>query len=89
MAELNEIELIEECSLSKKMISEITQKSVYALSYPFGSFSENVVNVTSRYYTYAVTVQPGYYTKNSPKLEIKRVRVSRSDSSKSFAAKIK
>lgn len=77
-----------ECVLSKKKIEEITGKSVIALSYPGGRYKQHTIDAVSKYYEYAVTTQPGFYSKNSNNYQIKRIRIQRSDTLQNFISKL-
>lgn len=55
---------------SKKKIETITGKPVIALSYPFGSFNQQVVTETKKYYLFGLTTTPGPYVKTNIKDEL-------------------
>lgn len=89
--ELNEINnkaLETECLLSKSKIEELTGVQVNVLSYPCGKYSQAVIDTVSRYYDYAVTIKSGYYDKTNDNYKIKRIRIQRSDTLKSFINKL-
>ncbi|WP_019240239.1 MULTISPECIES: polysaccharide deacetylase family protein [Bacillus] len=46
---------------SKMSIQQITGKPVIALAYPYGSFNENVISDTKKYYSFGLTTIPEYY----------------------------
>jgi len=68
---------------AKKIISNITEKEVYVLSYPFGAFNKNALQEAEHYYKYAVTMGHNRcnLTGDTHELfKLKRLTVSRHDS---------
>lgn len=86
---VSEAALENECALSKSAIEELTGKPVNAISYPYGFWNRAAKEAVSRHYAYAVTTRPGYFKSGDDRLLIKRVRVQRSDTLRSFGTKLK
>jgi peptidoglycan/xylan/chitin deacetylase (PgdA/CDA1 family) len=55
---------------SKEKIEKITGKPVLALAYPYGSFNDNVVAETKKYYKYGLTTTPGPFLEKGMKDEL-------------------
>ena len=59
---------------SKFTLEQLTNKYVYALSYPFGVFNEDVINLLNETgYRLAFTIQPGVVNKNANPLVLPRI----------------
>ncbi len=85
-AKLQDYELAE----SQKEIEAIAGRKVDALAYPIGDYNRQVIDITRRYYKYAVLMLPGgiYHTGDDPYL-IKRLNIQRSLSIDGFSKKIR
>jgi len=56
LTRLSPEEVDKECRLSKTALEDITGADVVSLAYPYGSFSNAVVNIVSKYYKFARTM---------------------------------
>ncbi|HDR6247706.1 TPA: polysaccharide deacetylase family protein [Bacillus cereus] len=68
---------------AKRIISNITEKEVYVLSYPFGAFNQNSLKEAKHYYKYAVTMGHNRCKLTGDKhalFQLKRLTVSGHDS---------
>ncbi|MHB1153342.1 MAG: polysaccharide deacetylase family protein [Eubacteriales bacterium] len=88
LTKINNKALETECLSSKSIIEELTGVQVNVLSYPYGKYSQAVIETVSGYYDYAVTTKSGYYDKTNDNYKIKRIRIQRSDTLKSFINKL-
>ncbi|WP_052352777.1 polysaccharide deacetylase family protein [Neobacillus dielmonensis] len=61
--------LDDELKRSKLKIEQITGKPVIALAYPFGSYNNQIIHHTQKYYLYGLTTTPGPYIKSGLKDE--------------------
>jgi len=66
-----------ECRESQKVLSEITKKPVYAISYPNGMFTATVLRIAQKYYSYGITTLPGKNLVVCNKYQLRRIAVSR------------
>lgn len=73
---------------SKTNLEAITNKPVYALSYPFNKYNDKVIRLLSQHYNYALTTNPGLYSKNDGAYRMKRISIRRSDTLIDFINKI-
>lgn len=78
-----------EMSESKKFIESITGTKIDVFAYPVGSYDQRIINLTKKYYKYAVVNGGGLYTEGDSDYEIKRVYVPRSLDITGFEKKIK
>ena len=86
LTKLNDESLERELKKSKEKLEEITGKKVYAFAYPAGQHNSKVIEMTKKYYEYAVLDRPyGFYYTGEDKYTIKRKYVSRETSIKGFA----
>ena len=81
-------EIENEFSLSIQTIEGITNKPVYAIAYPEGAYNDEVAELASKYFKYAVTTKFGNNTKLSDMYRLKRIPVARSDDMSSFVSKL-
>lgn len=88
LSKISREELESECVMSKSVIEALTGEPVNVISYPYGLYNGAVINVVSRSYNYAVTTKTGVYGGTDDNYRICRIRVGRSDTLSSFAAKI-
>jgi peptidoglycan/xylan/chitin deacetylase (PgdA/CDA1 family) len=77
-----------EMSESKAIIEKITGKDVVAVSYPTGKQNAAVSAAAAEHYRYAVLASGGKFTCGDDTLLMKRIRIDRGLSVKSFAALI-
>jgi peptidoglycan/xylan/chitin deacetylase (PgdA/CDA1 family) len=70
--------LIAECTKPKEIIEAITKKPVDVFSYPFGRYNNNVLEIVSMHYKYAVTTKRGVYDNTVSRYEINRLVITRS-----------
>ncbi|MED3622562.1 polysaccharide deacetylase family protein [Neobacillus thermocopriae] len=73
---------------SKEKIERITGKPVVALSYPYGSFNDKVVEETKKYYQFGITTTPELYSEKGIQNEryyIPRLYVKYSTTLEEFA----
>lgn len=73
---------------SKEKIEQITGKPVVALAYPFGTFNDNVVAETKKYYIYGLTTIPKPFSNGGIKDErylLPRIYVNYSTTLEEFA----
>ncbi|HEX9059953.1 MAG TPA: polysaccharide deacetylase family protein [Clostridia bacterium] len=81
-------DLIEkECIESKKIIENITGKSVIAISYPFGMYNQSVIDIAKRHYTYGITGDNGYLDHGNGTFTIKRIPVTYNETLNDFKKK--
>ncbi|MFF2450146.1 polysaccharide deacetylase family protein [Neobacillus sp. NPDC058068] len=59
-----------ELKKSKEKIEKITGKAVIALSYPYGSFNNQVVSETKKHYQFGLTTIPGPFSEIGTKNEL-------------------
>ena len=78
-----------EFSESQKALANLTQKPVYALAYPYGTYTNDVLTTAAKYYQCAVTTKRGLMKTSDGKYLIKRIEIFRSDTLTSFVTKVK
>ncbi len=78
-----------ECRESQKVLSAITSKPVYAISYPNGMFTAEVLRIAKKYYSCAVTTLPGRSAQHGDKYQIRRLGVLRDATLSDFARSLK
>ncbi|MDP4093313.1 MAG: polysaccharide deacetylase family protein [Bacillota bacterium] len=81
-------DLDKELEGSQKILTDLTGKPVNVIAYPFGDYNKTVLQETKKYYSYAVTIDKGFYYKNNDRYQIKRIYVPRELDIKGFAEKI-
>jgi peptidoglycan/xylan/chitin deacetylase (PgdA/CDA1 family) len=59
-----------ELKASRDKLQNITKKPVIALAYPYGNFTNKVVQETKKYYTYGLTTTPGPFLQKGVKDEL-------------------
>ena len=84
LTELSEEQIITELWESQVFLCRLTGKHVYALCYPVGKYNTRVMELVSRYYRCAVTIQPGIETTILDNYHILRPFVSRDDTLADF-----
>ena len=90
MNTLNESQLLDECQESKTIISSITGKSPYVLSYPEGKYNTLVISIVSEFYDFGVLDRNGSWKTNSRTwYRITRTVIPRSFTLKQFAAEVR
>ncbi len=67
-----------EFAYSKNVLSQITRKPVYVLSYPNGVYNSNISKIAATYYSNAVSTVYGAETKIKDNYAIKRIVIQRS-----------
>jgi peptidoglycan/xylan/chitin deacetylase (PgdA/CDA1 family) len=90
-AQLNKIKksgIEKELVLSKNRIETVTGKAVNVLAYPFGEYNQEVVDIASKHFRYAVTTKAGLYKKTCNKLKIGRLYILRSDTLSDYIGKV-
>ena len=87
MYNLNQVDY--ECRESQKVLRGITGKPVYAISYPNGMFTAAILRIAAKYYDFAVTTLPGKDTRNSNKMQLRRIAVSRDATLSDFTRSLK
>ncbi|SEN26130.1 Polysaccharide deacetylase [Mesobacillus persicus] len=78
-----------ELKKSKEKIEQITSRPVIALSYPYGNFSNQVIEETKKYYEFGLTTTPGQFIKKGLKDELyllPRIYIKYSTSLDEFAS---
>jgi peptidoglycan/xylan/chitin deacetylase (PgdA/CDA1 family) len=55
---------------SRDKILQITGQPVIALSYPYGTFNDKVIDETKKYYSFGLTTTPAKYSKKGNKNEL-------------------
>ncbi|MFD3447619.1 polysaccharide deacetylase family protein [Microbacteriaceae bacterium 4G12] len=81
-----------ELKQSKEKIEALTGKPVISLAYPVGYYSNEIVEMTKKYYQYAVTTDKGQFVEKGKPNELylmERIIVMYDTSLQSFAASIK
>ncbi len=81
---LHERELEKECIISKSMLEEITGQPVHVLAYPYGCYSQQVIDIVSKHYEYAVNTKRGIYNEAVGDYEINRICICRSHKFSAF-----
>jgi peptidoglycan/xylan/chitin deacetylase (PgdA/CDA1 family) len=86
---LSEPELENELGESKRILEEQTGASVISVSYPFGKYNKNVLNLSQKYYDFGVQLMPSFF-RDSPdnKLCLRRINIYRTDSAATFEKKL-
>jgi peptidoglycan/xylan/chitin deacetylase (PgdA/CDA1 family) len=72
---------------SKQKIERVTGKPVIAISYPFGSFNDQVINETKKYYQFGLTTTPVIFSKKGIENEnylLPRIYIKNSTTIKNF-----
>lgn len=89
LTRLSAEEVDHELAESKRVIEALTGDRVDALAYPIGDYNQQVIEITRRYYKYAVLMVPGgfYHTGDDP-YQIKRLNIQRGMTVDDFARKI-
>lgn len=87
LTSLNSNQIHNELAKSKEVLEELTNSKVNVFAYPMGSKNQTVVEITKKYYKYAVNNMGGVYFGNND-YEIERVYISRSTDMKTFEQKI-
>jgi len=77
-----------EFSQSIEAIEKATKKPVYAIAYPEGAYNDEVSELASKYFDYAVTTKIGKNTMNSNMHQLKRIPVARGETLADFASSI-
>jgi peptidoglycan/xylan/chitin deacetylase (PgdA/CDA1 family) len=81
LAELDQVTLYNELVNSKAVLESVLGKSVNAIAYPRGSYSEAVVETAlNGGYITGFTVREGICIKNSPEFELRRIPIFKYDS---------
>ena len=65
-----------ECSISKDIISSVTKKAVFAISYPDGAYNAVVSGIASKYYSCALTTLNGFESQLQGNFKIRRITIS-------------
>jgi peptidoglycan/xylan/chitin deacetylase (PgdA/CDA1 family) len=89
LSRLNDKQVEYECAASKNMLTQITGKPVYALSYPSGRFNASVIDIASKYYDCAITTLDGFESQLKGNYRIRRMTVSPTYSAEDFAEILK
>jgi peptidoglycan/xylan/chitin deacetylase (PgdA/CDA1 family) len=89
LTKLSNEEVHRELGESKKIIESITAKGVNVFSYPIGDYNQRILDITKKYYKYAVVNGGGLYTEGDGDYEIKRVYIPRILDIPGFSKKIK
>ena len=82
-------EVDKELGESKKIIESITAKGVNVFAYPIGDYDQRIMDITKKYYKYAVLNGGGIYTEGDGDYEIKRVYIPRNLDIEGFSRKVK
>ena len=77
---LDSTSLDDELKLSKERLELIVKNKVLVISYPSGSFNNNVTKLAANYYKYGVTTVNGIYKLKEDAYTIPRIRISKKDS---------
>jgi peptidoglycan/xylan/chitin deacetylase (PgdA/CDA1 family) len=88
LTKLNQGRLNYELAESKKQLEALTNKKVIALAYPSGRYNNLVLDVTRRYYRYAVITVRGSYHYGDNLYLIRRIPIPRSLSLKMFVERL-
>lgn len=73
---------------SRDKIQSITAKPVITLAYPYSYYNDKVIDETKKYYSFAVTTNPKYFTEKGSKNEnylLPRIYIKYSTSMEKFA----
>lgn len=89
LSELKKEEIEFELTESKKQLEALTGNAVSVLAYPIGDYNSEVIEITRKYYKYAVLSGGGIYRKGDNSYEIKRVYIPRDLDVKGFEDKIR
>lgn len=89
LTKLTNDEVHKELKESKALIEKITGKSIDVFSYPMGDYDKRIIDITKKYYKYAVINGRGLYAEGDGDYEIKRVYIPRSLDIEGFSKKIK
>ena len=73
---MDQIVLEKELKEGKSTLEQITGKEINAIAYPYGSYNEEVIEETEKYYDYAVTTVHRIATTSDSPYELPRIRVS-------------
>jgi peptidoglycan/xylan/chitin deacetylase (PgdA/CDA1 family) len=77
LTKLSPKKLLSEMVVPRVKISAITNEPVYVFAYPTGYYNDAVLSAVSEHYTYAVTINGGFYKEGSDKLLILRRYIHR------------
>lgn len=70
---------------SKDDLEKLLGKQIDTIAYPYGSYNSNTINITKKYYKYAVTVNSDYnYQNKMNKYSLNRIKIARSISFEQF-----
>ncbi len=70
---------------SKADLEKLLEKEIDTIAYPYGSYNSNTINITKKYYKYAVTVNSDYnYENNMNKYTLNRIKIARNTSFEQF-----
>lgn len=75
LLKLNDIEVDEELSLSKRLLEDIVGETI-SYSYPYGAFNKYIQQCVGKYYEYAFAVSQGGTSLAVDKMQIKRYSIS-------------
>ncbi len=85
LSKLDEKEIEKELRDSKKYLEDLLNKKVNTLAYPYGSFNQNVINISKKYYDYALSTIPGKeIVNNLNDYSLKRINIYRDMSLKTY-----
>ncbi|MBP2628122.1 MAG: polysaccharide deacetylase [Firmicutes bacterium] len=80
LGELATAEINDELAISKAVLESILGKTVNAISYPQGSYNENVIATAQKLgYVTGFTVREGVCSNNSPDFELRRIPIFKYD----------
>lgn len=70
---------------SKEDLEKLLGKQIDTIAYPYGSYNSNTINITKKYYKYAVTVNSDYnYQNKMNKCTLNRIKIARGTSFEQF-----
>lgn len=75
LSSLNQKELLEEITISKKKLEEYLGQSVESFAYPYGDYNDNAKLIVAKEYSTAYTTNMGYIEVNSSPYEFERIDV--------------
>jgi len=89
LGDVDESRAMEELRGSKEQLEQILMRQVKCFSYPYGNFSESVLNlVKAAGYEAAVTIKRGGNTLKSDPFELRRIIITAQDSPTRFKRKV-
>ena len=85
LSNMNYNDQLMEISQSKYVLENIINKDIIVFSYPYGSYNEDTLNISKKYYKYSVTVEEGINNLSEiNNYKLKRYKISRDTDISSF-----